>query len=76
MLSSKILDAMQFVRNYVGDTDSWIIVKKELLRALPPAERTGFSTRDGKTKRQSINAFEEKIIGIWEEMTGVRLGLK
>lgn len=60
------------VFSYVGNTNDWMIIKKELLKSLPPADRIYFSTRDPITKKQTINKFEEIVIEKWYIMTGNR----
>jgi hypothetical protein len=52
---------------------SWMQLKKILLLTLPPVERTKFSTRHPKTKKQSLNAFERQIIENYEKKTGENL---
>lgn len=65
-----ILSALDFVHSYAGHIDDWLVVKKELLKALPPEERTAFSTRDPVTKKQRTNDFERLVAARWSEMTG------
>lgn len=65
-----IAGALAFVHSYAGHIDNWLVIKKELLKALPPAERTRFSTRDPVTKQQRTNDFERAVAAQWSEMTG------
>ena len=69
----KFQEAMESVRSYVGNTDDWVTVKKEILKCLPSDLRTNFSTRHPITKRQSMNEFETEIARRWEAMTGNKL---
>ena len=68
-----IVEALEEVTAYVGDTTEWVVVKKQVLLALPPKLRTNFSTRDPKTKKQSFNDFELRVVDWWEKRTGRRL---
>ena len=65
----KLCEIMQ----YVGETNEWMVVKKQLLRTLPPEHRTLFSRRDEKTKKQHPNILEHEIIEWWFEKTGIQL---
>ena len=71
-----ILEKINFVSTYVSDIDDWIIIKKELLKQLPPNLRMLFSRRDEKTKKHSLNMFEKEIIDYWERLTGITLIIK
>ena len=55
------------------EIDSWLDLKKVVLVSIPSKDRTLFSTRDPKTKEQSLNKFEHTIIENYEKRTGVRL---
>lgn len=72
----EILDAIQEVQTYFVDEDDWVVFKKELMKHTVPAARVGFSTRDQKTKKQSINSLEAAIISYWFQLTGVTLVIK
>jgi|6_EtaG_2_1085325.scaffolds.fasta_scaffold151858_2 DNA-directed RNA polymerase beta' subunit len=48
----------------------WMVMKKYLLRVLPSKMRTHFSTRDSRTKRQSLNEFEDRLIEYYQAQTG------
>lgn len=69
-LSPTLAEALGLVHSYAGHVDDWLVIKKELLKALPPAERTLFSTRDPVTKKQRTNDFERRVAARWSEMTG------
>ncbi len=53
--------------------DNWMEFKKIMLRSIPPRIRKSFSTRHPKTKKQSLNEFEKKIIDIYLQETGILL---
>ena len=72
----RILDQLRFVMTYVGDTDDWVTVKKQMLLGIPSSLRKNFSTRDSKTKEQWLNDFEEELINYYEQLTGVKLKLR
>jgi hypothetical protein len=63
-------EALAFVHSYAGHVDDWLVIKKELLKALPPEARRSFSTRDPVTKRQRTNDFERQVAERWSKMTG------
>jgi len=71
-----ILEKINFVSTYVSDIDDWIIIKKELLKQLPPNLRMLFSRRDEKTKKHSLNIFEKDVIEYWKRLTGITLIIK
>ncbi len=66
-------ESLNFVARYAGNVSDWIIVKKELLKSLPPQYRKRFSTRDPVTKKQSMNDFEISLAKKWESITGKKL---
>lgn len=68
--TDRLHGALVFVHSYAGHVDSWIIIKKELLKELPPELRTLFSTRDPITKKQRTNDFERQLAERWSVMTG------
>ncbi len=72
----KILEAVDLVFSYVGDCDDWVTVKKQILLNLPSKLRKNFSTRDPKTKEQSLNKFESDMIIYYKDSTGVQLILR
>ena len=57
--------------------ESWMELKKVLLVTLPAQDRSNFSTRDPKTKKQRTNEFEDRLIDNYYAQTGTRLrGIK
>ena len=75
-IPDKILEQIDFVASYVTNCDDWVEIKKQILLGLPSNLRTSFSTRDPKTKEQSLNNFEKQVIKYWKEKTGVDLKLR
>ena len=69
-MNSRIVEALEFVHTYASHVDSWIVIKKELLKALPAEDRSLFSTRHPLTKKQSTNEFEQRVIEHWSALTG------
>ena len=57
----------------VCDVEEWMDLKKLLLRTLPPKARSNFSVRDPKTKKQSLNEFELRLIDNYYSKTGKKL---
>lgn len=55
------------------NVSSWLDLKKIVLISIPPKDRSLFSTRDPKTKKQSLNKLEHAIISEYQEKTGVKL---
>ncbi len=74
-IPNRVLEELTLIATVAGSENNWISIKKQLLLSLPPKLRKLFSTRDAKTKRQSLNIFENQIIDVYEEMTGIRLEL-
>ena len=70
-MNKQVIDeAIDFVASYVGQTNDWMVIKKELLKTLTPADRMYFSTRDPYTKKQRMNIFEKIIAEKWHQKTG------
>lgn len=74
-MDPKIIDAVKFVHAYAPDIDDWKILKKELLKSLPPSYRKLFSTRDKKTKEMNFNDLEKSIVESWKTITGTNVYL-
>lgn len=58
------------------ESHDWMDFKKVMLRSLPSKMRKKFSTRDPKTKKQTLNNFERQMIDIYFCETGIRLRLE
>lgn len=65
----EIKKALTGVLKYAYEESDWVVIKKEILRALPSQIRTFFSTRDPKTKDQSMNEFEIEMAKLWSQLT-------
>ena len=74
-IPNRVLEELTLIATVAGNENNWISIKKQLLLSLPPKLRKLFSTRDAKTKKQSLNLFENHIIDVYEKMTGIRLEL-
>jgi len=74
-LSGRFLSEIDMAHRMLGNSTSWIDFKKVLLKSLPHSLRNKFSTRDPKTKTQSLNMFEHKLVDIYKSRTGVQLKL-
>jgi hypothetical protein len=72
----RIFEEARFVSGFVGDCDDWVMIKKEIMKGLPPAVRKNFSTRDPKTKEQTLNKFEIELINYYCKVTGISLKLR
>lgn len=75
-IPKRILNELSLIAGAAGSDDDWMLIKKQLLLSIPSPMRTFFSTRDPKTKAQSLNMFEHCIIDEYDNLTGVRLRLK
>ena len=58
------------------ENHNWMDFKKIMLKSLPSKMRKSFSTRDPKTKKQSLNSFEREMIDIYYRETGIELTLE
>ncbi len=74
-IPNRVLEELTLIATVAGSENNWMFIKKQLLLALPPKLRKLFSTRDAKTKKQSLNIFECQLIDAYEKMTGIRLEL-
>lgn len=62
--------------DYVGQNcDDWVIVKKELLRAVDNNTRDLFSIRNPNSKKHLLNDFEKEVMEYWKTLTNVELSL-
>ena len=75
-IPKKIASQLIFVASYVGDCDDWVTIKKQILLGIPSPMRKNFSTRDARTKEQSLNNFERELINYYKEITGTTLILR
>lgn len=69
----RIKEAIDLVMRYVGGSNDWVQIKKEIMKSLPWQLRTNFSTRDRKTYEQRMNDFEKMVAEYWKTKTGVEL---
>ena len=72
----KVKEAFRQVSSYTGDCDDWVAIKKQVLLTIPSELRKLFSTRDSKTKEQSLNNFEKQMIIYYKDTTGIDLILR
>lgn len=75
-IPNDILEAIDVTRQYFGTEDNWVTFKKEVMKQIRSSSRKNFSTRDPKTKKQSLNDFEKEVIEHWFKLTGVKLIIK
>jgi hypothetical protein len=75
-MDPKIEETINFVHSYAPDINDWKILKKELLKSLPPSHRKLFSTRDNATKKMNFNDFEKTVFEHWQKLTGIKLYLE
>ena len=53
--------------------ETWMELKKLLLRSLPSGSRSLFSVRHPKTKKQNLNEFERWLCDNYQHKTGTAL---
>ncbi len=75
-IPDRVVEQIDFVISYASDCDDWVEIKKQIMLGIPSKLRSNFSTRDPKTKEQSLNNFEKLIIEYWKEATGIELKLR
>ncbi len=75
MERTEILDEAVKIGDACG-IDEWMDLKKILLTSLPSPARKNFSTRDPKTKRQTINDFEQWLMDNYCKRTGRKLAMR
>ena len=76
MKNNIALEKAKELADEIGDVyqgNDWLIVKKYVLKYLNPNYRRRFSTRDEKTKKHSINDFEDRLISYYQQKLNVRL---
>ena len=69
-------DYLNIAARVLDRDNDWMDFKKIMLRTLPSSMRKNFSTRDPKTKKQSLNEFEVRMIDTYFKKTGVLLKLE
>lgn len=70
----KLLKKIEYVAKYVGSsTTDWFRVKKELVLAFSPKERSLLSKRHATSKKFFLNDFEKSVIALWQTLTGICL---
>ena len=69
-LPTHLEDAVTYLFQINSREDSWLFIKNQLLRLLPPAQRSEFSRIDPHTRKGQINELEWRIISRWEHLTG------
>ena len=74
-IPKRVTEELTLIAELAGQEEDWMVVKRLLLLSLPSRMRTLFSTRDPKTKCQSLNDFEKQLIEVYNGMTGIRLRL-
>jgi hypothetical protein len=73
-IPNHLFPLIHFVMSYVLDkTNDWFAIKKELINAFPPKDRSRFSRRHYSTKKHILNQFDYAIIDYWEKRVGVKL---
>jgi hypothetical protein len=73
---SPVYQELESVARTCDGIDDWVTVKVEIMQRLNPYYRRFFSTRDPKTKEQSMNEFEVEIARRYAELTGIELILR
>ena len=70
----KVKELLDEIGEFYKDND-WLIVKKYILKYLNPTIRKYFSTRDLKSKKHTINNFDQKAIDYYYKKFNVKLVL-
>lgn len=73
---SSVYSTLESVAKFSGDCDDWVTIKIEIMQRLNPYHRRFFSTRDPKTKEQSMNGFEIQLAEKFLALTGTTLILR
>lgn len=70
-----IKEKIRFVSEYIQDsTADWLIVKQEIINAIPSDIRGSFQRREELTKKHKpLNEFETMVKNYWKELTGIEL---
>ena len=74
MIEEQVLELIHDIAEFYKE-DNWLTVKKFLVRYSHPKLRKNFSTRHDKTKKHTINTYEQNIINYYKEKYSVRLRL-
>lgn len=70
----KVKYLLDEIGEFYKDND-WLVVKKYILRYLNPAIRKYFSTRHIKSKKHTINKFDQKAIDYYYQKFNIKLVL-
>tara|TARA_Y100000310_G_C20454298_1_gene702284 strand:+ start:294 stop:530 length:237 start_codon:yes stop_codon:yes gene_type:complete len=74
-IPSRIIEEINVMTTHGLLFEEWMDVKKYLLRSLPAEARALFSTRDPRSKKQSLNFFEKNLVEYYQTHTGKNLKL-
>ena len=75
-MDKEIREKLEELITEIGEVykgSDWLVVKKYILKFSSPKHRKFFSTRDHKSKKQSLNDFEISLIDFYESKFGIRL---
>lgn len=76
MIEERISELLEEYYKYFSNDNSWLKLKKFLLRSINVEGRKKFSTRHHSSKKHFINDYEEAIIKFYYKNFGVELILK
>lgn len=75
-MNEEIRNKLETLATEIGEVykgEDWLVVKKYILKFSSPNHRKFFSTRDNRTKKQTLNEFEKSLIDFYENKFGIRL---
>mgnify|MGYP001410532036 CR=1 FL=1 len=76
MIDENIIEIITDYNKVFLEDNSWLKLKKYLLKSISPEERKKFSKRHYNSKKQVINDYEKNIIDLYFNKFNVKLVLK
>jgi len=75
-LDPRILSAITYVAQYMGDCDDWVDIKIEIMNSIRPELRRLFSRRSQQTYEQVVSEFDRAVWDEYVRVSGVTLVLR
>jgi hypothetical protein len=73
-IPENLIDYIDYTISFIDNNSSdWLIIRKELIKILPPELRSLFKRRHYSSKLTQLVDLDYKVISYWEEKTGTSL---
>lgn len=73
-LNKDLIDYIDYTILFIdGQSTDWLVIRKELIKILPPKLRSLFLRRHFSSKLTQLSDLDYSVIAYWEEKTSTRL---